>query len=430
MDEALLPKKGGRIWEILTWELVVSMTMAGHLGELPLSGIAIATAFCNVTGFSLLCGLSGGLETLNGQAYGAKQYHRIGSYTYCSIICALPICLPVSPLDVRFLQSQSLVLPLLYTSIATLCFHVSLCWVLVFESGFGYTGAALAISFSYWFNVILLGFYMGYSSSCQKTRTLQLKDVFMSVQEFFLFAVPSAVMACLEWWSFEILVLMSGLLPNSKLETSVLSICLSSDSLHYHIPLGISIAASTRISNALGAGNPQAAQVTSFVSVLHTLLETLIASSILFCCRHVFGYAYSSENEVVLKVAQIVPLVCLSFIADGLHATGCGIVRGIGWQHIGAYANLAAYYLGGIPAGILCGFVLKLRAEGLWIGMFTTAKLICSVVFSGVWRENATKISFSHFDSRSLEVGAGSGKLSYRHLFAVGEDQPLQFIPP
>ncbi|XP_039027329.1 protein DETOXIFICATION 6-like [Hibiscus syriacus] len=306
------------------------------------------------------------------------QDPQVAEIAYRYAMCLMPALFAYSILQsqVRFLQSQSLVLPLLYTSIATLCFHVSLCWVLVFESGFGYTGAALAISFSYWFNVILLGFYMGYSSSCQKTRTLQLKDVFMSVQEFFLFAVPSAVMACLEWWSFEILVLMSGLLPNSKLETSVLSICLSSDSLHYHIPLGISIAASTRISNALGAGNPQAAQVTSFVSVLHTLLETLIASSILFCCRHVFGYAYSSENEVVLKVAQIVPLVCLSFIADGLHATGCGIVRGIGWQHIGAYANLAAYYLGGIPAGILCGFVLKLRAEGLWIGMFTTAKLI------------------------------------------------------
>jgi MATE family multidrug resistance protein len=28
----------------------------------------------------------------------------------------------------------------------------------------------------------------------------------------------------LEWWSFEILVLLSGLLPNPQLETSVLSI--------------------------------------------------------------------------------------------------------------------------------------------------------------------------------------------------------------
>jgi hypothetical protein len=31
-------------------------------------------------------------------------------------------------------------------------------------------------------------------------------------------------MCSLEWWSFELLVLLSGLLPNPKLETSVLSI--------------------------------------------------------------------------------------------------------------------------------------------------------------------------------------------------------------
>ncbi|WRX19734.1 hypothetical protein QQP08_012221, partial [Theobroma cacao] len=65
---------------------------------------------------------------------------------------------------------------------------------------------------------------MRYSSSCEKTRILYLNDVILSVKEFLQFAIPSAVMACLEWWSFEILVLMSGLLPNSKLETSVLSI--------------------------------------------------------------------------------------------------------------------------------------------------------------------------------------------------------------
>lgn len=31
-------------------------------------------------------------------------------------------------------------------------------------------------------------------------------------------------LASLEWWSFELLILLSGLLPNPQLETSVLSI--------------------------------------------------------------------------------------------------------------------------------------------------------------------------------------------------------------
>uniref|UniRef100_A0A0E0M6P8 Uncharacterized protein n=1 Tax=Oryza punctata TaxID=4537 RepID=A0A0E0M6P8_ORYPU len=43
----------------------------------------------------------------------------------------------------------------------------------------------------------------------------------------------------MEWWSFELLVLLSGLLPNPKLETSVLSICLNTGSLMFMVPYGL-----------------------------------------------------------------------------------------------------------------------------------------------------------------------------------------------
>ncbi|KAK6255764.1 hypothetical protein SCA6_017069 [Theobroma cacao] len=135
------------------------------------------------------------------------------------------------------------------------------------------------------------------------------------------------------------------------------------------------------------------AQINSFIVVALTVVETVIASTILFCCRLIFGYAYSNEKDVVNKVTEIVPLMCLSIITDGLHAVACGIVRGIGWQHIGAYANLAAYYLIGIPAGVLCGFVLHLRGQGLWVGMLTGSSvqgiLLAFVIAFTNWKKQA-----------------------------------------
>ncbi|KAB2051475.1 hypothetical protein ES319_A12G057100v1 [Gossypium barbadense] len=286
-------------------------------------------------------------------------------------IWLIPALFPYSILQsqVRYFHTQSLILPMLFVSLATLCFHVPVCWVLVFKSGLENTGAALSIGLSYWLNVILLGFYMRYSASCEKTRCFILKDVFSSVKHFFRFGIPSAVMLCLEWWSFEILILLSGLLPDAELQTSVISICFTSSSLHYYIPFGISVAASTRVSNELGGGNPEAAQISTVVVMLVTLTEAVIASVSLFCCRHIFGYAYSDDKEVVNNVAKMVPLMCLSIIMDSLHVVLAGIVRGIGWQHIGAYANLGAYYLVGIPMGVLGAFVLHWRGEGLWLGM-------------------------------------------------------------
>ncbi|CAK7344211.1 unnamed protein product, partial [Dovyalis caffra] len=414
---------------------VVSLMMAGHLGELSLAGVSIGGSFAGVTGFSLLFGLAGGLETLCGQAYGAEQYQKFGTYTYCAIISLLPICLPVSILWIfmdrilvalgqdpeismvacqyatclipalfayavlqsllRYFQSQSLVLPMLLSTCVTLCFHIPLCWALIFKWKLGSTGAALAIDVSYWLNVIFLALYMGFSSSCAKTRVIYWNDIFYSIKEFFRFALPSAVMVCLEWWTFELLVLLAGLLPDSQLETSVLSICLTTTSLHFYVQCGIAAAGSAQVSNQLGAGNHEAAKMIVRVVLYISLIEAIIVGTILFCCRYVFGYAFSNEKGVVDYVSEVAPLLCLSVIMDSLQTVLSGVARGCGWQHIGAYINLGAYYLVGIPVAVLLCFVLHLRGKGLWIGILTgsivQAALLALITGFTNWKKQATK---------------------------------------
>lgn len=40
-----------------------------------------------------------------------------------------------------------------------------------------------------------------------------------------------------------------------------------------------------------------------------------------------------------------------------------GIARGCGWQTIGAYVNLAAFYCIGVPCAIILGFVFHMKAK-------------------------------------------------------------------
>ncbi|XP_073065342.1 protein DETOXIFICATION 14-like isoform X2 [Primulina eburnea] len=400
---------------------VASMMMVGHLGELALSGAAVATSFTNVSGLSLLFGMASALETLCGQAFGAEQYQKLGTYTYASIISLLIVCIPISVLWIfmdkllifmgqdpsisveagryaiwliptlfpyailqsliRYLQTQSLILPMVLSSIAALSFHVPVCWVLVFKANLGIAGAALAIGLSYWLNVILLALYVKYSSTCERTRAAWSGDVLPSVREFFCFAVPSAVMVCLEWWSFEIVVLLSGLLPNPQLETSVLSICLLVASLHYFIPYSIGAAASTRVSNELGAGCPDRARASTWSAMVLSLSEAVISCSILLSFRHVFGYAFSNEKEVVNYLQEISPFVCLLLFMDCIQAVLSGVARGSGWQHLGAYVNLGAYYLAGLPMAAVLGFALHLRGKGLWFGL-NVGSIVQSILLS------------------------------------------------
>lgn len=81
---------------------------------------------------------------------------------------------------------------------------------------------------------------------------------------------------------------------------------------------------STRISNELGAGNPEAARVSVVVTISIAVLETTIVSTALFLCRHAYGYIFSNENEVIEYVTFMAPLVCFSVILDGIQGTLSG----------------------------------------------------------------------------------------------------------
>ena len=95
---------------------------------------------------------------------------------------------------VRFLQTQNIVFPMMVSCGFTALLHILICWVLVFKSGLGNRGAALANSISYWINVILLALYIKFSPSCSQTWRGFSKEALHNIPSFLRLAVPSAVM--------------------------------------------------------------------------------------------------------------------------------------------------------------------------------------------------------------------------------------------
>lgn len=94
---------------------------------------------------------------------------------------------------------------------------------------------------------------------------------------------------------------------------------------NYSIKLIRSISClSTRVSNELGAGKPQAARAAVCVGMIITIMETTIVSTSLFALRRILGYAYSNEEEVINYVIQMVPLICISVIMDSIQGVLSG----------------------------------------------------------------------------------------------------------
>ena len=81
---------------------------------------------------------------------------------------------------------------------------------------------------------------------------------------------------------------------------------------------------STRVSNELGRGKPEAARLAVWAAMSLALAEAVIVSTILFCSRYVLGYAYSNDKQVVDYIAVMTPLICLSVFMDSLQAVLSG----------------------------------------------------------------------------------------------------------
>ncbi|CAM6105479.1 unnamed protein product [Calypogeia fissa] len=390
--------------------LVISSMFVGHLGVLELSSATLATSFAGVTGFTVLIGLSTGLETLCGQAYGAKNYHLLGVYVQAATVVLLAVCVPISfvwlnmekvlsalgqdpeisaaagvyfvwlspslfasaisqPI-VKFLQAQSAVFPIMLCSVLTVLAHIPTCFLLVFKLGLGFHGGALAGTIALYVNLFLLLLYVYFSNEFEETWKGLTREAFGAITIFLKLAIPSVAMICLEYWAFEVLVLLAGYMPNPQLEVSLLSICLTTGALTYMIPMGLSGAVSTRVSNELGADRPAAAKFAVKVVVCISIAVASIIATTEFLVRNVWGKAFTDDANVVHRVAQVMPLIAIASFLDGIQGVLSGVARGCGWQETGAWVNLGSYYVVGLPAAFVLGFYFQYGGLGLWFGFY------------------------------------------------------------
>lgn len=387
----------------------VTLMFTGHLSALELAGASIASVGIQGLAYGIMLGMASAVQTVCGQAYGAKKYAAMG------IICQRAIVLHIGasviltflywysdtilqaigqsasiaeqgqvfarglipqlyafaiscPMQ-RFLQAQNIVNPLAYISVGVFLLHILLTWLAVDVLGYGLLGASLTLSLSWWILTILNGLYIVLSPSCKETWTGLSTKALKGIWPYFKITAASAVMLCLEIWYNQGLVLISGLLPNAAIALDSISICMNYWNWDINFVLGFSAAASVRVSNELGAGHPKLTKFSVIVVNATSIFISTVFTAIVIICRSLLIKAFSSDAEVIEAGSSLIPLLAISIFLNGIQPILSGVAIGSGWQHIVAYVNLTTYYIIGLPIGCVLGFKLGLGVEGIWWGM-------------------------------------------------------------
>lgn len=404
---------------ILYSRAMISMLFLGYLGELELAGGSLSIGFANITGYSVLSGLAMGMEPICGQAYGAKQWKLLGITLQRTVLLLLSTSLPISfmwlnmkrillwcgqddeissvaqtfilfaipdlfflsllhPLRV-YLRSQGITLPLTYCSAISVLLHVPLNFLLVVHFKMGIAGVAIAMVWTNLNLFLLLSSFVYFSGVHKDSWVSPSMDCVRGWSSLLALAIPNCISVCLEWWWYELMIMICGLLINPKAAIASMGILIQITSLIYVFPSSLSLGVSTRVGNELGANRPSKARISMIVSLFCAVALGLMAVLFTTLMRHKWGRFFTNDAEILELTAIALPIIGLCELGNCPQTTGCGVLRGSARPKTGASINLGSFYLVGMPVAILMGFVAKMGFPGLWLGLLA-AQASCALV--------------------------------------------------
>ncbi|XP_029884948.1 multidrug and toxin extrusion protein 1-like isoform X2 [Aquila chrysaetos chrysaetos] len=410
---------------------LVSSIFCGHLGKVELASVTLAIAVINVTAISVGYGLSSACDTLISQTYGSKNLLRVGVIlqraTLILLLCCFPCCailinieqllllvrqdpevsrltqryvmafIPALPavflynLETRYLQNQMIMWPLVLSGVFGNIINVIANCIFLYVFHLGITGSAWANTVAQYSQTIFLFLYIIGKKLHVKTWGGWSSECLLEWDSFTSLAVPSMLMICIEWWTYEIGSFLIGLL--SVIELSVQSIIYEVSVVAFMIPLGLGTAAGVQVGNALGAGDAETAKRSSSTSLLCTGGFCIAMGVILAAMKDVLGYIFTSDKEIVDLVAWVIPVYVVFHLFEAVCGACSGVLRGIGKQKFGAILNAVSYYGVGLPLGAVLLFVARIGVIGLWLSMLVCVSILCTCFVAYIsrmdWRKAA-----------------------------------------
>ncbi|KAI0899759.1 multidrug and toxin extrusion protein [Annulohypoxylon nitens] len=408
---------------ILTFLLQYSVNIAsifavGRIGKIELGAVSLATMTANILCYAPMQGLATSLDTLCAQAYGSGHKHLVGLQLQRMIYFLWSLVIPASVLfffaeDIlmhivpdprsaelaglylrivtigvpgfaafeagkRFVQSQGLFVATTYVLIIAAPLNILVNWLLVWHFEWGFVGAPISVAITQTLMPLLLLAYVVFvdGSQCWGGFTRRALTNWGPMVKL---ALPGMIMVMAEWFAFEILTLATSQFGTTYLAAQSILVTLTSTT--FMIPFPVSIAASTRVANLIGAGLVNAAKTSAKVAFWAGCLIGLFNLSLLAGLRYQLPLLFTQDEEVIGMVAKVMPLVACMQVFDGLAAVAHGLLRGIGKQSFGGYANLSIYYIIALPISFATAFVLDWKLTGLWLGTTIGLALVAGVEY-------------------------------------------------
>ena len=412
----------------------VDTAMAGHLSTRDLAAVAIGGQIFGtvwVTAIGVLAAVSPAVA----QLCGARRYHDVGSCVrqalWLSQIVALAafVLLRMTAPLLRWLEIDptlhsttlgyvnaiawglpavcafqvlrscsegvSRTTPIFYISLAGLLSNIVGNYMFMYGTlgipRLGAIGCGVASAIVMW---LMLALMLLYVCSAAAFRPLQLfaRGDWPRGREMGRLAhlgVPIGLSLFMEGSLFAAVALLMGSLGQTVVAGHQIAINVAA--ITFMVPLGLAMAITVRVGQAVGRGTPAAARLAGGVGIALAGVFMALSAAVIATVPSWIAGVYTRDPAVKETAVSLLSLAAIFQISDGLQVAGAGALRGLKDTRIPMLITVTAYWLIGLPLGYTLGIAQGWGPRAIWFGIIA-GLTVAAVLLNSRFYAQATRL--------------------------------------
>lgn len=153
------------------------------------------------------------------------------------------------------------------------------------------------------------------------------------------------------------------------LPSSAHLVAINFSALMFMVPLGLASAITTRVGNALGRGEPNAARYAGLIGMVIMLGSQTVSASLMLFVPEFIVAIYTDDAAITAIAVSLLFFSAIFQYADGIQICSAAALRGLKDTLVPMFINLVSYMLIGLSVGYYLTFNMEMGPAGMWIGM-------------------------------------------------------------
>ena len=297
-------------------------------------------------------------------------------------------CLYLVP---RFLnESMGHTMPMLWTQLLMLPLNIFGNYVFMFGNfgwpAMGAAGAALSTGIAQTVGCFVL---FGYTLRAPRYAVHRLRQSWTRpdwphITRIVRLGLPISIGMAMESGMFTATALLMGRFGVGAVAGHQIAINIAS--IAFMVPLGISIAITVRVSQALGAGDPLAARYRGRLGIALCTGFMAVSDGVMWSTNEWLAGLYTPNPQVIAVAAQFLVYAAVFQLVDGLQVGAMGVLRGYKDTKIPMLVTVFCYWVIGMGLSLSLGVFGPLGPTGLWVGLVGGLAVAAVILNARFWR--------------------------------------------